>query len=65
MAIDTRDKRASVLLQFRTFPNPDGDLAIEGDRIHVGGIYRGITPSGLQPEITNDNGLFFFRRPLT
>lgn len=47
MAIDTRDKRSSVLmvaLEFgRVFPNPDGDLTTGGDRLHLSYLYRGIT----------------------
>jgi hypothetical protein len=46
MAIDTRDKRASILMLALTFsrvyPNPDGALTNE-DRQHMGYVYRGIS----------------------
>lgn len=45
MAIDTRNKRASVLQVFtvgRVYPNPDGSLANSTDRTHVGTRYAGI-----------------------
>lgn len=45
MAIDTRNKRASVLRVFsvgRVYPNPDGSLANSTDRTHVGTRYAGI-----------------------
>jgi len=45
MAVDTRNKRASVL-KFdtvgRVYPNPDGSLANSNDRAHVGMEYAGI-----------------------
>jgi hypothetical protein len=49
MAIDTRDKRASVInfdRSGRVFPNPDGSLANANDRVHVGTKYAGITGEG-------------------
>lgn len=46
MAIDSRDKRASILmldLEFgRIWPNPDGAL-VNQDRQHMGYVYRGIS----------------------
>ncbi|HXH12339.1 MAG TPA: hypothetical protein VNP04_21545 [Alphaproteobacteria bacterium] len=46
MAIDTRDKRASILgldLEARrVYPNPDGAIAGD-DRQHIAGKYRGIS----------------------
>ena len=45
MAIDTRNKRASVLHVFsvgRVYPNPDGSLANSTDRTHMGTRYAGI-----------------------
>ena len=35
MAVDTRNRRASALLDGITFPNPDGSLAFAGDRQHI------------------------------
>ena len=50
MAIDTRNKRASVLHHSQAgvplFPNPDGSLANQADRQHVGMIYAGINVGG-------------------
>ena len=51
MAVDTRDKRASVLnigKSGRLFPNPDGSLANVLDRQQVGMVYAGIS-SGAPP----------------
>lgn len=44
MAIDSRDKRFSMLggHRKRIMPNPDGDFANVGDRQHLLGFYRGI-----------------------
>lgn len=46
MAVDTRDKRFSVISMGRpwtpTLPNPDGGFAIQGDRQHIVYLYRGI-----------------------
>lgn len=45
MAIDTRNKRSSILQVFtvgRVYPNPDGSLANSTDRAHVGTRYAGI-----------------------
>jgi len=44
MAIDSKDKRASVFSMFgfcSLFPVADGSIS-EADRLHVGGLYRGI-----------------------
>lgn len=50
MAIDTRNKRASVINinrpSGRVFPHPDGSLANKNDRIHVGTLYAGIPGAG-------------------
>ena len=50
MAIDTRDRRASVLHHSQAglplFPNPDGSLANQADRQHIGMIYAGINVGG-------------------
>ena len=35
MAVDTRNRRASALLDGITYPNPDGSLAFAGDRQHM------------------------------
>ncbi len=46
MAIDTRNKRASVIRVFmpgRIHPNPDGTLANANDRTHMVMRYAGIT----------------------
>lgn len=45
MAIDTRNKRASILKILtvgRVYPNPDGSLANSTDRSHMGTRYAGI-----------------------
>lgn len=45
MAIDTRNKRASIIKIFtvgRVYPNPDGSLSNSTDRSHVGTRYAGI-----------------------
>ena len=45
MAINTRNKRASILKILtvgRVYPNPDGSLANSTDRSHVGTRYAGI-----------------------
>ena len=43
MAVDTRDKRSSVLgIASPLFPNPDGSLATAADRLHMGWCYSGI-----------------------
>lgn len=50
MAIDSRDKRASAIcvgLPWRVYPNPDGSLAAQADRQHMGLAYRGILASAL------------------
>ena len=42
MAVDTEDKRRSVLnllIPFLAMPEPDNDMT-QADRIHVGRIYR-------------------------
>lgn len=49
MAIDTRNKRSSVInfdRSGRLFPNPDGSLANANDRIHIGTKYAGIPGAG-------------------
>jgi len=50
MAVDTRNKRASVLSYSRpmgrVWPNPDGSLANQADRQHMGYIYPGISAVG-------------------
>ncbi len=49
MAVDTRNKRASVInydMAGRVFPNPDGSLANSNDRVHVGTEYAGIPGDG-------------------
>lgn len=46
MAIDTRNKRASVINVFRSgrvYPNPDGSLANPNDRTQMSMRYAGIT----------------------
>lgn len=50
MAIDTRNKRSSVInfdRSGRLFPNPDGSLSNANDRIHVGTKYAGIPGAGV------------------
>lgn len=43
MAVDTRDKRSSVIgINAPLFPNPDGSLATQADRQHVAWCYSGI-----------------------
>lgn len=64
MAVDTRDKRSSVInldMYGRVFPNPDGSLVNANDRIHVGAKYAGITgaSSGVAKKIPWH---LFFRR---
>lgn len=53
MAIDTRDKRMSVLslgLPYaRVLPNPDGSLSAVADREQLEFSYRGIAFSGSSP----------------
>jgi hypothetical protein len=64
MAIDTRNKRASVLnieKSGRIFPNPDGSLAIVSDRQQVGMVYAGIS-SGAAPTGSKIPWHLFFRR---
>ncbi len=49
MAIDDRNKRASVIKydsSGRVFPNPDGSIANSNDRVHVGTKYAGIAGAG-------------------
>jgi hypothetical protein len=45
MAIDTRDRRASVIdldaMTVPLFPNPDGTLAARADRAFMAGTYAG------------------------
>lgn len=53
MAIDTRDKRASILglglgLAL-TLPSPDGLALDQGDRQHVAFSYRGISAAPAEP----------------
>lgn len=38
MALDTRNRRASALLDAVTFPNPDGTIVV-GDRQHTTELY--------------------------
>ena len=51
MSLDTRNKRASAIepgiLSFRIWPTPDGSLANVNDRVHMGWMYAGITPSAV------------------
>lgn len=64
MAIDTRNKRASVLSidrSGRVFPNPDGSLANVNDRQQVGTVYSGIS-SGSAPVGSKIPWHLFFRR---
>jgi len=50
MAIDTRDKRASVLRHSQPgvplFPDPDGAISSQADRQLVGTVYPGINAGG-------------------
>ena len=66
MAIDTRDRRASVLgyslAPLRVYFEPDGDMAEEADRTHLATLYSGIFASGAGPD-TGDAGIVLsFRR---
>lgn len=64
MAVDTRDKRASVLnfdMAGRVFPNPDGSLANANDRIHAGTKYAGIPGAGAGGSVKVPWHLFFRR----
>lgn len=53
MAIDTRDKRASVagigLASALMLPLPDGAALSVNDRLHVGRAYRGVDTVTIQP----------------
>lgn len=53
MAIDTEDKRRSVMgmSPIVTLPVPDGDISSEQDRRHIAGLYRGEAagPPGAAP----------------
>ena len=53
MAVDTRDKRASVIgkdaIYARVYPNPDGDITSVADRQQIALQYSGIE-SGLLEE---------------
>jgi hypothetical protein len=63
MAIDTRNKRASILnieKSGRIFPNPDGSLANVLDRQQVGMVYAGIS-SGASPTGSKIPWHLFFR----
>lgn len=46
MALNTRDNRASALgwniPVCKVYPNPDGSLAVQGDRQQIGYVYRAI-----------------------
>lgn len=50
MAIDTRDKRGSTIQHSQAwaplFPNPDGAIAAQADRQHIGLVYRGVLAGG-------------------
>lgn len=51
MAIDTQDKRASVIAVAQPHlsavrPNPDGAITSLADRQHLGFLYRGISVGG-------------------
>lgn len=62
MAIDTRNKRASVLRVFtvgRVYPNPDGSLSNSTDRTHVGTRYAGIPGVPLPGTVRIPWHLFF------
>lgn len=63
---DTRDKRAAVLLYgglpSRLFPNPDGSIAGEPDRVFIGTFYPGILPSGAVPDAGTDTVVLMIRR---
>lgn len=64
MAIDTRNKRSSVLdvnRPGRVFPNPDGSLANVNDRQQIGMVYSGISSSTL-PVVKTVPWHLFFRR---
>mgnify|MGYP006969378816 FL=1 len=53
MAVDTRDKRSSVIgIVAPLFPNPDGDLAPVADRQHIAWMYSGIQ-GGAVPDSTS------------
>jgi len=53
MAIDTRNRRASLigykLPMGRVFPNPDGSLATQDDRQQFAGEYPGIAAASPTP----------------
>lgn len=55
MAIDTRDKRASVfavgLGLLLVGPTPDGAIDSAADRLHVAGLYRGPLAAGASEPI--------------
>ena len=64
MAINTRNKRSSVLdvnRPGRVFPNPDGSLANVNDRQQVGMVYSGIS-SGAAPSGSKIPWHLLFRR---
>ena len=65
MAIDTRDKRASVAghtLPFLvTAPTPDGTIG-DRDRQHVGSTYRGLALEGSPPAGSGGKSLVNIRR---
>lgn len=64
MAIDTRNKRASVIslnIAGGLFPNPDGSIANVPDRQEIAMLYAGIS-SGATPSVTQIPWHLFFRR---
>lgn len=64
MAVDTRNKRASII-KYDTvggvYPNPDGSLSNVNDRTHLGMKYAGI-PGGTPVGSTKVPWHLFFRR---
>lgn len=64
MAVDTRDKRSSVInfdRSGRVFPDPDGSLANANDRVNVGTKYAGIPGAGAGGSTKVPWHLFFRR----
>lgn len=63
MAVDTRDKRFSMLGigmgWFKAAPNPDGGFASAGDRQMLAYMYSGITASSPTAEATLSGGSLF------
>lgn len=72
MALSNRDGRASAIgvneIYARVYPNPDGDLGTEGDRMQMGLSYRmadavvGPTPGHSYQHQGHDVGITGYKR---